>query len=69
MFEQLHGTPLWPTKPSESEAEKLKEKIRNEKRIIKAAISDAIDGLPLPLLPITEKEAKEDFDNSYILLY
>ena len=28
---------------------------------LKFAISDAIEGLPLPLLPITEEEAKEDF--------
>ena len=27
---------------------------------LKFAISDAIEGLPLPLLPITEEEAKED---------
>ena len=32
------------------------------KQELKDAISDAIDGLPLPLLPITEKEAKEDFE-------
>ena len=50
-------------KPKESKVKELKEKIRNEKRIIKEAISDAIDGLPLPLLPITEEAAKEDFDN------
>ena len=30
---------------------------------LKYAISDAIDGLPLPLLPITEKQAKKDFEN------
>ena len=28
---------------------------------LKYAISDAIEGLPLPLLPITEKDAKDDF--------
>ena len=28
---------------------------------LKDAISDAIEGLPLPLLPITENDAKEDF--------
>ena len=33
------------------------------KQELKDAISDAIEGLPLPLLPITEEEAKEDFDN------
>ena len=32
------------------------------KQELKDAISDAIDGLPLPLLPITEKQAKEDFE-------
>ena len=32
------------------------------KQELKDAISDAIDGLPLPLLPITEKEAKKDFE-------
>ena len=29
---------------------------------LKDAISDAIDGLPLPLYPITKEEAKEDFN-------
>ena len=29
---------------------------------LKYAISDAIEGLPLPLLPITEKDAKDDFN-------
>ena len=33
------------------------------KQELKDAISDAIEGLPLPLLPITKEEAKEDFDN------
>ena len=33
------------------------------KQELKDAISDAIDGLPLPLLPITEKQAKKDFEN------
>ena len=28
---------------------------------LKYAISDAIEGLPLPLLPITEEDAKKDF--------
>ena len=50
-------------KPSASKAKELKEKIREEKTRIKEAISDAIEGLPLPLFPITEEEAKEDFEN------
>ena len=66
LYGQLHPGPLFPNNLNESEIEDLKEKIRNEKRIIKAAISDAIDGLPLPLLPINEQEAKEDFDNLVI---
>ena len=63
LYEQLHPGPLFPNNLNESEIEDLKEKIRNEKRIIKAAISDAIDGLPLPLLPITEEEAIKDFQD------
>ena len=46
----------------DSKVEDLKKKIKEEKRIIKEAISDAIDGLPLPLIPITEDQAKKDFD-------
>ena len=46
----------------ESKEKELKEKIKVEKRIIKEAISDAIDGLPLPLIPITRDQAKKDFE-------
>ena len=63
LYEQLHPGPLWPINLNESEIEDLKEKLRNEKTRLKEAISDAIDGLPLPLLPINEQEAKEDFIN------
>ena len=63
LYEQLHPPPLWPTTLNESEIEDLKEKLRKEKTRLKEAISDAIDGLPLPLLPITEEDAKEDFYN------
>ena len=61
LYEQLHPPPLWPTNLNESEIEKLKEDLRDEKRRLKEAISDAIDGLPLPLLPINEEEAIKDF--------
>ena len=39
-------------------------KLKNEysQQELKDAISDTIEGLPLPLFPITEKEAKEEFD-------
>ena len=63
LYEQLHPPPLWPTNLNESEIENLKKQLRDEKTRLKEAISDAIDGLQLPLLPITEKDAKEDFNN------
>ena len=63
LYEQLHPGPLFRTNLNESEVEKLKEQLRDEKTRLKEAISDAIDGLPLPLLPINEQEAKEDFNN------
>ena len=63
LYEQLHPPPLWPTNLNESEIEDLKKQLRDEKTRLKEAISDAIDGLPLPLLPINEQEAKEDFNN------
>ena len=39
-------------------------KLKNEysQQELKDAISDTIEGLPLPLFPITEKEAKEEFE-------
>ena len=61
LYEQLHPPPLWPTNLSESEVVKLKEDLRDEKRRLKEAISDAIDGLPLPLLPINEQEGATRF--------
>ena len=63
LYDQLHPSPLFPTNLNESEIEKLKKELRDEKTRLKEAISDAIDGLPLPLLPITEGEAKEDFND------
>ena len=63
LYDELNPPNPLDAKPSEDRAKKLKEKIRKEKTRIKAAISEAIVGLPLPLLPITEEEAKEDFKN------
>ena len=63
IYDQLHPGPLFPNNLNESEIEDLKKQLRDEKTRLKEAISDAIDGLPLPLLPINEQEAKEDFIN------
>jgi len=63
LYEQLHPGPLFGTNLNESEIEDLKKQLRDEKTRLKEAISDAIEGLPLPLLPITEEDAKEDFNN------
>ena len=63
LYEELNPPNPLDAKPSEDRAKKLKEEIRKEKTRIKKAISDAIEGLPLPLLPISEQEAKEDFKN------
>ena len=63
LYDELNPPNPLDAKPSESRAKELKELIREEKTRIKEAISEAIEGLPLPLLPITEEEAKEDFDN------
>ena len=63
LYDELNSPNPLDAKPSESRAKELKEKIREEKTLIKEAISDAIEGLPLPLLPINEEEAKKDFEN------
>ena len=63
LYDELNPPNPLDAKPSESRVKELKDKIREEKTIIKEAISDAIEGLPLPLLPINEEEAKEDFEN------
>ena len=63
LYDELNPPNPLDSKPSEDRVKKLKELIREEKTRIKEAISDAIEGLPLPLLPISEKEAKEDFEN------
>ena len=63
LYDELNPPNSLDAKPSENRAKELKEQIREEKTRIKEAISDAIEGLPLPLLPITEEEAKEDFNN------
>ena len=54
IYDQLHPGPLFPNNLNESEIEDLKKQLRDEKTRLKEAISDAIDGLPLPLLPINE---------------
>ena len=63
LYDELNPPNPLDAKPSEDRVKELKELIREEKTRIKEAISEAIEGLPLPLLPITEEEAKEDFKN------